>query len=54
MKPFEEGWQAFKRGNLGNPYPVDTQSHRDWEFGFNKAYFKNLEVINAKAKEASA
>lgn len=53
MKPFEQGWQAFKKGNLGNPYEANTQQHRDWEFGFNKAYFSNLERLNAKDKEAS-
>lgn len=52
MKPFEQGWQAFKKGNLGNPYETNTQQHRDWEFGFNKAYFSNLERLNAKDKEA--
>ena len=52
MKPFEQGWQAFKKGDLGNPYEVNTQPHRDWEFGFNKAYFSNLERINGKTKEA--
>lgn len=54
MKPFDEGFQAFKRGNLGNPYPVNTPRNRDWELGFNKAYFTNLERLNGKTKEDSA
>mgnify|MGYP000547588052 CR=1 FL=1 len=41
MAPFREGLKAFREGNLGNPYEVNTQDHRDFEFGFNKAYFSN-------------
>jgi len=51
MKPYEKGFDAFKKGNLGNPYPINTKQHRDWEFGFNKAYFKNLEFV--KQREAN-
>tara|TARA_R110002153_G_scaffold21170_3_gene70962 strand:- start:1857 stop:2036 length:180 start_codon:yes stop_codon:yes gene_type:complete len=51
MKPYEKGYEAFKKGNLGNPHPVNTKQNRDWEFGFNKAYFKNLEFV--KQREVS-
>lgn len=52
MKAFDEGALAFKKGkNLSNPYKADTSRHRDWEYGFNKAYFANLEVLNGKAKK---
>lgn len=52
MKAFDEGALAFKRGkNLSNPYKADTSRYRDWEYGFNKAYFANLEVLNGKAKK---
>ena len=51
MKPYEKGFDAFKKGNLGNPYPINTKQHKDWEFGFNKAYFKNLEFV--KQREAN-
>ena len=40
---FYEGYKAFKTGNLGNPYSPDTKAHRDFEFGFNQAYFANKE-----------
>lgn len=45
MKPFNEGYRAFLKGNLGNPYQVNTKDSRDWEMGFNKAYFKNKELL---------
>lgn len=52
MKPFDEGVRAFQRGNLVNPYNPDTSRYRDWEFGFNTAYFSNLKAV--KEKEANA
>ena len=48
MKPHDEGKQAFKKGKLGNPYPTDTRSNRDWEYGFNIEYFKNLERVKER------
>ena len=45
MKPFNEGYQAFLKGDLGNPYQVNTKDNRDWEMGFNKAYFRNLDRV---------
>lgn len=45
MKAFSEGQSAFITGQVGNPYPVNTNKHREWERGWNKAYFKNLEKV---------
>lgn len=45
MNAFEQGYQDFGKGYLTNPYNKDTPKHRDWEFGFNKAYFRNLERV---------
>ena len=45
MKPYEQGKQAFKTGKLGNPYQDHTKENREWEVGFNKAYFSNLERV---------
>ena len=54
IKPFNEGYQSFLRGDLGNPYQVNTKDNRDWEMGFNKAYFKNKElVIERELRERS-
>ena len=44
-KPFNQGYKGFLTGNLSNPYVENTKEHRDWEFGFNKAYFKNKEQV---------
>jgi hypothetical protein len=44
-KPFNQGYRGFLVGNLTNPYPQNTKDYRDWEFGFNKAYFKNKEQV---------
>lgn len=48
MKPFDEGVRAFKKGNLVNPYNKDTSRYRDWEFGFNQAYFDNLKKVQER------
>ena len=44
-KPFNQGYRGFLVGSLTNPYPQNTKDYRDWEFGFNKAYFKNKEQV---------
>ena len=44
-KPFNQGYRGFLVGNLTNPYSQNTKEYRDWEFGFNKAYFKNKEQV---------
>ena len=45
MKPYDQGREAFIKGKLGNPYKIDTRPNKDWEFGFNTEYFKNLEKV---------
>ena len=45
MKPYEEGLKAFREGDLGNPHKPSTKQGREWEMGFNKAYFKNKEQV---------
>lgn len=47
-KVIEQGEQAFKEGNIGNPYKKDTQKWRDWQLGFDKEYFFNLKRIRAE------
>ncbi len=41
----EKGYKDFRQGRVVNPFPDDTMQYRDWEFGFNKAYFKNKEQV---------
>lgn len=48
MKPFDEGALAFKRGRLTNPYNPDTSRYRDWQFGFDSAYYDNLERVKER------
>ncbi len=48
MKPFDEGQRAFKRGNLVNPYNPETSRYRDWQFGFDRAYFDHLKIVEEK------
>lgn len=40
---FEKGQYAFKKGWLGNPYDSDTAQGKEWQRGFNAAYFENLD-----------
>lgn len=51
LTAYQEGYKAFREGLLGNPYSPNTSRHRDWEFGFNKAYFNNLEWVKKKEAE---
>jgi len=43
----EKGNNAFYRGKISNPYKINTAFYKEWERGFNKAYFKTLEKVNA-------
>jgi hypothetical protein len=45
VRPYEEGVKDFRVGNLGNPYKLGSKQGREWEMGFNKAYFRNLERV---------
>lgn len=47
MSVFDKGYNAFIVGQVGNPHPLNTNSYREWERGWNKSYFENL----AKVKE---
>lgn len=43
MKNVRQGIQDFYKGKLVNPHPDNTEANREWQFGFNKGYFQNLE-----------
>jgi len=55
MKPFHEGRRAFNKPKFtktekgyvleGNPYKDGTKDHTDWEFGYNKSYYENLQRV---------
>ena len=58
MKPFYAGRKAFymptfkktEKGFIlnGNPHKENTKDYRDWEFGYNKAYYENLEEVQSR------
>ena len=51
---FEDGYAAFKKVQIynnkfhavANPLKKDTTPYREWQRGWNSAYFKNLEKLN--------
>ena len=45
MRYYNHGISSFWKGQLANPYPINTVKHREWQRGFNKAYFDNLEKV---------
>ena len=57
MDAFKEGAKDFRSGQISNPYEVNTRKNKDWEMGFNKAYFSNKErqikYEQERQKEAS-
>lgn len=42
---FGQGYYAFSRGWLGNQYPADSVAGKEWQRGFDAAYFDNLAKI---------
>jgi hypothetical protein len=47
MRPFEQGKRAFQLGVLNNPYREDSTEYREWQYGFDRQYFQNLERIKS-------
>jgi hypothetical protein len=53
-KNFQDGYEAFdmvtlKKGfyhTIANPMRKNTTSYREWQRGWDAAYFKNLEKLN--------
>jgi len=55
LKNFEDGYVAFSKVSLrrnkffhhmANPMRKDTVSYREWQRGWEAAYFENLEKLN--------
>lgn len=42
---YSQGYYAFSRGWLGNQYPADSMAGKEWQRGFDAAYFDNLAKI---------
>jgi len=57
---FEKGFTVFRRGIMDrkarhknlvpNPFKSKTSSYREWERGFNAAYFEQLERVRNNEK----
>ena len=41
----EKGYKDVRQGRVVNPFPDDTMQHREWERGFNKAYYEQLKRV---------
>ena len=51
---FNQGFSAFRRHKLVNPFSDMTMQSREWQRGFNSAYYIQLErVKNAEARRRS-
>ena len=46
----EKGFRAFHSGKIINPYMADTAFYKEWERGFNMAYFENLKRVQRLEK----
>ena len=44
----DKGYRAFKRGRIINHYKKESSFYKEWERGFNKAYFENLGKLNVR------
>ena len=42
---YKRGADDFLRGRTSNPFHEDTMQYREWERGFNKAYFDKLRKV---------
>jgi len=42
---YEKGYADFWKGRIGNPFHKDTMQHREWNRGFNTAYFEQLKKV---------
>ena len=40
---YNKGYRDFRNGNLDNPFRKGTLFSKEWQRGFNAAYFANLE-----------
>ena len=45
---FHKGFNDFRRGRVFNPFNLNTMQSREWERGFNSAYFLNLKKVKQR------
>jgi hypothetical protein len=54
MFAFEEGYYAFSRGWLVCKYNPETLKGKEWQRGFDCAYFDNLKKVQSNAGKRNA
>lgn len=42
---YNQGYYAFSKGWLSNQYPVDSVAGKEWQRGWDAAYFHNLDRV---------
>lgn len=47
---YGKGMTAFHMGNMDNPFKSNTMQHREWQRGFNAAYYENLKRVKQREK----
>ena len=45
---FGWGYKAFKRGSLDSKLKQNSMQHREWQRGWNTAYFENLKKVKQR------
>tara|TARA_R100001443_G_scaffold116219_2_gene136070 strand:- start:7044 stop:7235 length:192 start_codon:yes stop_codon:yes gene_type:complete len=45
MNIIDKGKKDFYKGNITNPFNEDTYRNKEWQRGFNMAYFEQLERV---------
>lgn len=51
-RQYEDGFWSFKHGVIVNPYNPATLQYREWQRGWNAAYFRNLERLTSAASRS--
>lgn len=46
---YKEGYYAFSRGWTENKYSPSTSKGKEWQRGFDRAYFDNLDSLKRKS-----
>ena len=47
----KEGYYAFSKGWMRNQYPLSSSKGKEWQRGFDRAYFENLDRITRNAEQ---
>lgn len=50
---YRKGIDDFHKGRLSNPFHKNTMQYREWNRGFNKAYFDRLRKVKKYESKGS-